>query len=415
MSIHSQTSLSLSSTRAISQLLAMAQQAREEVPFYQESLAHVNFTLPVLQLTDLPLLSKETARSAQEKLVKPGYTKGRPGVRIEYTSGSTGMPLLLVRTREEAMRGARVVWRARAEIFPDVMNALGLMIVSEEDATPTLSELGMRQKERKVISVSTRDLRPDSVDTYLDLLDYLRPAWLGGPPAILAIVAEGLRRTNRRLRSQLAFVESSSDALSLETRRLLAEVFNCRIANHYGSREVYTIAYECPKGSMHLCEDSIVAEFLPGQSPDEYELVVSSLIFEVMPFIRYELGDVIQLPGNNCICGNSAPLLGLVRGRVGEVIAGTALLGHYVFSEVVEQIFLSLGTSSILEYEVYQTALDSFEVQFVLQNKELFREVCSRFRENVACWLPKARFSFESVDHLELLSHGKRKSFILCV
>lgn len=396
--------LSLAAPKATTQLFALAGRARETVPYYRASLAEVDFGSPSLRLADLPLLSKELARAAQADLVRPGYTDGRQDVIVEHTSGSTGIPLRLIRTRAEVLRGARALWRLRSEIFPDVMSAPGVQV----SASPLITD---ESPTDRTVVLSAFDLRPDRIDRYLDALDACKPVWLRGHPAVLAVLAEGLRRTRRRLGCKLAFIESNSGWLSFETRNLLAETFDCKVVEHYGTRETYTIAYECPAGTMHLLDDCVVAELLPHPEAHATQLVASSLIFEVMPFIRYQVGDWVEAEASACVCGKASPALRPAGGRGEEMIAGTVLLGTYVFHVVVTQLARS-GVDQIMQYQVIQTGIDRFDVRLVLEEPERLNDVAGRFRKEATAILPDAQFCFEALDHIAPTRAGKVQAFV---
>lgn len=397
----------LNSPEAISQLIALASRAYERVPFYRQRFANLDFTSS-LQFTDIPLLCKEDARIEQNRLIRSDHQDYQTGEIIDYTSGSTGIPLRLVRNQAEVMYCARKLWRARSFYLPAVTEEVGVSIF------PIIqfgtSHVGINyQKKGKVFS-TTLGLNIEHISSYLDELDALQPAWLNGPPALLAIVAEGLRRNGRRLRRQLSFVESTSDWLSPELRDTLTETFQCRVVNHYGCEETYTIAYECPEGKMHIFDDCVVVELHPHET-GQHEIVVSSLIFETMPFIRYKVGDLIHIDEQPCCCGKSAPVLGQVEGRVSTVIAGTTLPGNHVFYQVVTWM-AKAGFDSIQQYCVHQTSLHHFEVQLVIKDKNGLNKIAPIFQEMANVWLPRATFAFEAVDTIELTGQGKRQYFV---
>lgn len=397
----------LNSPEAISQLIAVASRAYEHVPFYHRHFTNLDFTSS-LHLMDIPLLSKEDARVAQHQLVRADYHTNQQGALIDYTSGSTGTPLQLVHKQAEVMRCARNLWRARAEHLPTVTEEVGVVLFPTTQLNTT-SITRNEQKKGKVF-LTTLDWNIERVSAYLDELDALQPAWLHGPPALLAILAESLRRTGRHLRKRLMFVESSDDWLSPHVRDLLAETFQCRIVNHYGCQETYTIAYECSQGKMHIFDDSVVVELHPHET-GTCEIVVSSLIFETMPFIRYKVGDLIHPDEQPCRCGKSAPVLGQIEGRVSTVIAGTTLPGNHVFYQVVTWL-AKAGCDSIQQYCVHQTSLHHFDVQLVLKDKKDVSTLFRLFREMANVWIPYATFAFEEVDTIEITGRGKQQHFI---
>jgi phenylacetate-CoA ligase len=255
-------------------------------------------------------------------------------------------------------------------------------------------------------------------EEYLDALIQLQPRWLSGHPALLSHVANNMQRYQRRFQTKLAFVESNADYLGPEMRNRLAEVFECPIANHYGCKELLTIAYECPQGKMHLFDQCVAVELLPLPGDQLCEIVASSLILESMPFLRYRVGDSIQPEKQSCSCGNTAPLLGQVQGRMTEFIAGTLLLGHYFFSHCIHWILRAKELSSLLRYQIHQTAMNEFLVLFQFEDQassqrfEHFEVISTMFSRAMERKMPQWTFTFECVDHIALTPGGKMQYFI---
>lgn len=399
----------LNSPAAITKLMALAERARERIPFYRESLAPIDFSTPDLSLSALPLLEKSSARQAGEAMVRPEFLEERPGTFTAFTSGSTGMPLRLIRTKIEMQPSVRAFWRARAAIFPDVLNATGVLVnefgwpADKIKPKPGLIRIPMAGYTR---------------ENYLDKLISLHPRWLSGSPALLSLLVENMLRYNRRFQTRLAFVESTSDCLEYEMRTRLAEFFECPVVNQYGCEELLTIAYECPKGKMHLFDNCVVAELLPLPESNEYELVASTLILETMPFIRYRLGDGIQLEENHCTCGNTAPILGQIQGRTSDLIAGTVLSGHVIFSQFMHAILKQTKLTSLLRYQIHQTAMNDFLVLLQLedlaspQKSEHLQIISTAFRAAIKEGKPQWTFTFECVDHIALTPGGKVQYFV---
>ncbi len=399
----------LNSPASVDKLMTLAARARVRVPFYRERLACVDFSAPDLSLATLPFLEKRDVRASGTTMICPDFSEDRPGAVISFTSGSTGVPLRLVRTKIEIEPSVRAYWRARAAIFPDVLNTTGV-VISTSNSSPERHG-PKRGPVQLPMAKYTRD-------DYLDKLISLQPRWLSGPPALLSLLVESMQRSQKRLQTKLAFVESNSDYLGQEMRDRLAAFFECPVVNHYGCEEVLTIAYECPRGNMHLFDSCVVAELLPLPEYNTYEIVVSSLILETMPFLRYRLGDSVRVEEERCTCGNPAPLLGHVQGRTTELIAGTILCGHFFFSHFMHTVLKQTGVNSVLGYQIHQVAMNDFLVQFQLDERvssqrcEHFQIISAAFREVMARRAPRWTFTFECVDQIALTPRGKVQYFI---
>lgn len=397
----------LNSSPAAVRLLELAKRASERIPFYQERFG--SFDLNRADLSALPLLDKNMVRQAGKTMLPPDFCEDRPDVTVAFTSGATGIPLRMVRTKAEMEPSVRAYWRARAAHFPDIMNTTGIFI------SPIGPRPAKLRSKHGLIAVAMAGYKRED---YLDTLISLQPRWLCGTPAFLSLLVENMLYYKRRFQTKLAFVESTSDYLGPEMRTRLAEFFECPVVNHYGCEEVFTIAYECPRGNMHLFDQCVVAELLPLLEGTDYELVVSSLLFETMPFIRYRIGDSIQAEEQTCTCGNPAPLLGKIQGRTTELIAGTIHSGHYFFSHFMHVVLKQTGLHSVVSYQIHQLALTDFLVMLQLedlassQKAEQFQIITTAFREVLAKTKPQWTFTFSCVDHIALTPRGKLAYFI---
>jgi phenylacetate-CoA ligase len=367
--------------------LALAQRAASAVPFYAA-------------LADLPVLTKEEARLEQRRMVRAAVA-GEDRV-VDHTSGSTGIPLRCVRTRREILRAATALWRARMQHLPDVTSAIGVQVSASELVQDDAAN-------DRTVRLSAFDLHPDRIGRHLDEIDAHRPQWLRGHPAVLALLAAGSRRLRRPLRCAPAFIESNSGWLSLETRALLTETFGCPVVNHYGTRETYTISYECRSGRMHLFDDCVAVQTAGGGA--EGEVVATSLIFECMPFIRYAVGDLARREPAGCACGSAAAILTPLGGRSGDLIAGTPLVGTYVFHAVVTRLSRA-GLQDILQYQVAQTGRRAFHARLVLARGAELRRLAPPFAAATRDIMPGVKVSFEVVDAIEPGPGGKPQSFV---
>jgi phenylacetate-CoA ligase len=145
-------------------------------------------------------------------------------------------------------------------------------------------------------------------------------------------------------RSNLYLAVVHSEGSSAKQRRDWSRQLGVPVLDEYSSEEATRIALELPCGHYHVCEDTVYLEILDHQThkprPDGTPglAVVTNLLNEAMPFIRYVQGDYVtgpQTPGQ-CLFGWSQ--LESVDGRIndsfvnhhGQVIpAGTILDATY--------------------------------------------------------------------------------------
>ena len=93
--------------------------------------------------------------------------------------------------------------------------------------------------------------------------------------------------------------------------------FGQRIRSEYGSAEAGIIAFECPAGKMHVTMETVILECVEGRA------IVTNLVSDSFPVIRYDIGDAIDMDfDEKCSCGRHGYIVREVTGRIGKVIQG---------------------------------------------------------------------------------------------
>lgn len=134
--------------------------------------------------------------------------------------------------------------------------------------------------------------------------------------------------------------------------------------SEYGSAEAGLIAYECPKGSLHINVENVLLE-----TNQNNEAIVTNLASFSFPVIRYNLGDIIELNDDSvyCDCGIAHPTIKSLSGRKGATIQGKsnqypALTFYYVFKN------LAIKENLFFNYRAFQYEAGSVTLK-IEQNK----------------------------------------------
>jgi phenylacetate-CoA ligase len=119
-------------------------------------------------------------------------------------------------------------------------------------------------------------------------------------------------------------VFTTGELLNPDDRELINQAFCVKLRDIYGVVEMGDVAWECPAlNGYHLNIDSFYAEVFVGDrlaEPGEAgQLVMTNLHSHAMPFIRYEVGDIVTAPQyETCSCGCTFPRLGVLQGRADD-------------------------------------------------------------------------------------------------
>ena len=150
------------------------------------------------------------------------------------------------------------------------------------------------------------------------------------------------------------------------------KAFGLKIINEYGSTESGIIAFECPEGSMHIVMENVIVEEEKG------EILVTNLLSESFPIIRYKLGDIIELAPNDftCNCGRAHPVILNVLGRLGVKIIGKTkdYPGRMIYSAIKN---LATNYDIYLNYQAVQK-IPGFVVINIEQDNSSSKSILNR-------------------------------------
>jgi phenylacetate-CoA ligase len=122
---------------------------------------------------------------------------------------------------------------------------------------------------------------------------------------------------------------------------------------------------QCREGNFHeLTETGVIEVITPDgelAKPGEAgELVITSLINDAMPMIRYRTGDIGVKTEGFCTCGRTSPILKEIVGRIADFIV-TPDGRHVSHLNFVFEV-----TSNIIEAQLVQEKIDELTVNLIV-------------------------------------------------
>ena len=124
-------------------------------------------------------------------------------------------------------------------------------------------------------------------------------------------------------------------------RPMVEEAFRGKLREHYGSREMNTMAFDCKEqNGLHLLMDQQILEVVrDGRPVDDGEVgkvLVTDLQNHSMPIIRYEIGDLARIERTPCPCGRTTPRI-FMEGRTEDAFVLSD--GRIITAESVANFF----------------------------------------------------------------------------
>ena len=154
----------------------------------------------------------------------------------------------------------------------------------------------------------------------------------------------------------IKMVMGASEKIYDSYQEEVIKAFGKKMINEYGAAEAGIIAFECPMGNMHVNMETVIVE------EENNEIIITNLISNSFPIIRYKLGDYVELDDHlKCECGRNHFIIKDVLGRTGKVIYGLkdkypSLTLYYVFKN------LAINKKLILNYVAVQKDVGSIEI-----------------------------------------------------
>ncbi len=402
-------------SRQWDRLCQMVTYAFKSCSYYQERFSFVGFDGTLNTWGDfqrLPFLTKQDIRNNGDRLLSREFQ--RSDLVESKTGGSTGTALRVFADKQcQEMRNA-------AAMHSDQWSGwdIGMKVAAVWGNPPLANTL--RKKLRnllldRLMYLDTMDINDSSVRRFVEDWRRYKPQFMFGHSHSLYILATYLQRMGIENLRPRGIVGTSMMLLEPE-RRLIEQVFRCKVTNRYGCEEVSLIGCECEQHKgLHLNVEHVVVEFLredgtealPGE---DAEIVVTELINRGMPLIRYRIGDRGVLSDRACDCGRGLPLMKKVTGRTadflkrpdGSLVAGVSL---------VERTLTAIP--GIEQMQLLQNERHRICVRLVKNNdfdavceSRLHHELQSVFGDEVAIEL-------EYVQALDQTSSGKYR-FAVC-
>jgi phenylacetate-CoA ligase len=158
-------------------------------------------------------------------------------------------------------------------------------------------------------------------------------------------------------------VSSTGEPLFPHQRELIERVFGVPVSVEYGARDAGLMALESPDGVLLQMSETHIIEVLDdaGNPAEEGEAVITSLVSQAQPFIRYRTGDVVCRSGRKDPGGRGLDVLDAVVGRQTDfIVAADGRIMH-----ALAVIYVLRAVPGVAQFKLIQHAVNQIEVQVV--------------------------------------------------
>ncbi|MUT64887.1 AMP-binding protein [Paenibacillus sp. NEAU-GSW1] len=292
--------------------------------YYRNELVQAGFIEPKLEslehLAFAPLLHKDVIRGDLKKLLS---SEQKDIGQVHVTSGTTGKPIYTLFTLNDQF--VYEILPKYEKLFPEREEDIIAVALPYEFALPGLGFQRLYQFAfgSMILSLGKGGYMAP-VDKSLELMRECHATVMATTPSYAALLAEESGKLGIDLKRDIGLkrIVLTGEGCSDTFRQRLERLWGCEVSFFYGSTECGVIGIECKEHSgYHVAQGHVMVEIIDPATGEVLEhdeigeIVVTTLLREGMPMLRYRSGDVGYLQKAACKCGNSMEILHL-RGRM---------------------------------------------------------------------------------------------------
>ena len=315
----------------------------QTVDFYRKKFAEAKITTTSIKklddITKIPFTKKQDLRD--------GYPFGffavplKKVIRIHTTSGTTGKPTVVGYTRNDLN-----VW---SDLIARNMTMVG---ITEEDIFQNMVNYGMFtgglgfHYGAEKVGMTVIPSATGNSKRQLEMIHDFGVTTIHCTPSYamhLSEIAEESGVSLDSLRTGLFGAEPWSES----TRKMLENRLGVTAYDSYGLSELFGpgVAFECEeRDGLHIWHDSYLVEIIDPRTGEQVsdgergELVVTPLVKEAMPLLRYRTGDVTMQMEDGCLCRRGKKIA-RITGRSDDMLV---IRGINVFPSQIEHVLLKI-------------------------------------------------------------------------
>lgn len=385
----------------------LIEHAYRTVPYYRALFGLAGITpadiRDVADLGKIPITTKRDLKEADPSFYLSTSFRASK-LRTLKTTGSTGIPLVLRVSNAESLMSHFIRMRAARECGLRSRDHVARIRTGNPKEAPAVWRFVQKLGFWRQSIVNALD-SPQKMAK--DLLD-LNPDVVTGYSGALARVGQIIVADHGRT-LPVRFVVGGADMLTPLVLKHIEAAFQAPVYDHYACQEFGLIASQCrASGLYHICDDNVILEVLkdgrPAREGERGEVVATSLHMRAMPFIRYNLDDLVTVGPASCSCGRNYPTLKSIEAKKQDYFQ---LPGGRDFYPWTICLLLLEEAPWIMQVQLVQERVDRVVMRAEARPKPSTAEIAA-LREKILPLLgPDVEFEVEIVPQLEPGPGGK--------
>ncbi len=368
-------------------LLDLLSYSYKNVPYYKDMFDRMNITdkngkITLSNFKNIPILDRKTIKKNFNKL-KSLKIHDRSW-KYKTTGGSTGEPLRVIQDIERsewiyAAKELRYDWVKYKHGYPKAtFSGIENELFSRKEAFFQF----IKNWTENNIYYNAFGMTSDKMREYADRINKSSPSHIKGYTNAIYQFAIFLKKEKIKIHSPQSII-CSAGTLTHTMRETIESVFSAEVFNSYGSREIQTMAFECPTHSgLHVMTPLVYLEILRRDGSDALpgeigEVVLTPFFNFSMPLIRYRIGDMASWSKKRCPCGRNWPLVEDIKGRTVEcfIRADGSIVPPELFVRIMS------NEEWINKYQIIQDEIKKITILIVYSDQ--CRDPLKKYKKNI--------------------------------
>ena len=311
-------------------------------------------------------------------------------VRIHSSSGTTGKPVIIPYTAKDVED-----WSI---MFERCYRMAGLTNMDRIQITPGYglwtAGIGFQAGAER-LGAMVIPMGPGNTEKQLTMMQDMKSTVLCSTSSYALLLAEEIEKRGIKQNIHLRKGIIGSERWGDKMRAYISEKLGIELYDIYGLTEIYGpgIGINCEHNTgMHYWDDYLYLEIVdpatgePVPDGEMGEIVITTLVKEGAPLIRYRTHDLSRIIPGECKCGSRFPRIGTVMGRTDDMMK---IKGVNVFPAQIEEILKEFPELSS-EYQIRISHLEGkdtmriyVETNGTVDFLKLASEVSKRVKERI--------------------------------
>ncbi len=389
-------------------LFEIVNYAITHIPYYKG----FRFCNSINEFRELPVIDKQVIRNSPLEFLNPAGVNHR--IRSN-TGGSSGTPLEFYLEKDVSRPKERAHFDWYWGQFGYKPGDRILMIRGLPIHKNRLYEY---RAIDNVLNVTCYNLNESNITKVADQIKRFKPLFLHAYPSSLKILTILMDCMDVDVRLKVKRIFLGSESLTQGDRMYFENFYKAKVANWYGHTERLIHGGNCTYsnefhfypfyGYLELLDGEGVPVIQPGS---EGKIVATGFDNNIMPFIRYDTGDLgVLSEKKQCECGFKGITLKKITGRSQHIIVLSdntrVSLTAFIFGQHHEAF------KKIKEMQILQEKKGEIELKIIKSSSYTDDDERDLLKTLLDSVHHKIRISVTYVNHLDKTSRGKNILFV---